>query len=758
MMRTIFLLAIIIVFGSHKNLFGQTGFYDVSIVREVRIYFNESNWDHILDSLYVVGDEDRLLCNITIDGVPYDSVGIRYKGFSSVSTNRTKNPFNVKLDYVIDGQNHEGVDKLKLGNVIQDPSFVREILSYEIARKYMPAPEANYTNIYINDTLWGLYSSVEAVNKDFLAAHYGTRTHSFFKCNPASLDLSGENSNLGNSPGTDTADYYPYYDLKSDSGWEDLYNMIDSLNNHPDSVENFMNVDRMLWMHAFNYSLINFDSYVGYAQNYYLYKDHNGRFNPILWDLNMSFASYRLADASNFWNGFSIAEAQTMDPLLHYSSVSVYPRPLMRNLFNNDRYRRMYIAHMRTMMEENFANQDYATRAQFMQNLIDTDVANDTNKFYSYTDFQDNLNSTVSDLIDYPGITELMDARNTYLSTYPGFQGAPDLSNIGWTPQAISVGDDIWITIDVTNATDVILAYRFAGSEVFQKVDMLDDGSQNDGSAGDGTYGIQVSNIGNVVQYYFYAENDSAGRFFPERAAYEFFTLESTMGTQDVVINEFMASNTSIAVDDDGDYDDWIELHNNTNSPMSTGLFYLSDDFGLTNRWKMPDVLIEPGGYLIVWADEDTAQSALHANFRLNSATDSLMLTLDNGTVLDSITFQSQITDMTTGRYPNGTGPFMTLSPTFNGHNGFTDVVEFAAEHHHAIYPNPARESFQISLEDPVSRIEIRSMEGRLLSNQPVKRNERLITINISTYASGMYYVSLTYSDVVATEKIIIIR
>ena len=75
-------------------------------------------------------------------------------------------------------------NKIKLSNVIHDPSFLREALSYQIARKYMPASEANFVNLYINDTLWGVYSNVEAVNKDFLEKHYHSRTNSFFKCNP----------------------------------------------------------------------------------------------------------------------------------------------------------------------------------------------------------------------------------------------------------------------------------------------------------------------------------------------------------------------------------------------------------------------------------------------------------------------------------------------------------------------------------------------------------------------------------------------
>ena len=51
-----------------KTLFAQTGFYNIDSIREIRVYFNEPNWDHILDSLYIEGAENRLLCSVSIDG------------------------------------------------------------------------------------------------------------------------------------------------------------------------------------------------------------------------------------------------------------------------------------------------------------------------------------------------------------------------------------------------------------------------------------------------------------------------------------------------------------------------------------------------------------------------------------------------------------------------------------------------------------------------------------------------------------------
>ena len=154
------------------NLFSQSSFYDIDTVREIRINFYDLNWDSILDSFYIAGNNDRILADLVIDGNQYDSVGVRYKGYSSASVDRLKNPFNIKLDYTIEDQSHEGVKKIKLANGYQDPSFIREVLSYEISRKYLPSSQANFSNLYINDSLWGLYTNVESVNSPFLIKHF----------------------------------------------------------------------------------------------------------------------------------------------------------------------------------------------------------------------------------------------------------------------------------------------------------------------------------------------------------------------------------------------------------------------------------------------------------------------------------------------------------------------------------------------------------------------------------------------------------
>lgn len=734
-------ISIIFIGLSSATLCSQSAFYATDAIREIQIDFYDENWDHLLDSLYVEGDNGRILANVVIDGSTYYSVGVRYKGYSSVSVNNIKNPFNIKLDYVIEDQNHEGIDKLKLSNVIHDPSFLREVLSYEVCRKYMPASHANYANVYINGVLWGLYTNVEAVNKEFLIENFGSKYSPFFKCNPEDLNIQigGLNSDLSNSHGSDSAGYMPYYDIESDFGWSNLYHLIDTLNTVPDEIDKVLNVDRALWMHALNYSMINFDSYIGYGQNYYLYLDQANQFNPIIWDLNMSFGSFRLTDASQlFYGGFDIAQAQNMDPLVHHNFISVAPRPLMTTLFESERNRKMYLAHIRTIMDENFVNQDYSIRAESLMEMVSQDVMNDTNKFYSNDDFISNINDQVSLVSSIcPGITQLMDARSEYVSAYPGYSGAPAISNISNTSEGMMLGADVWINADIADATYAQVSYRFGNNQRFVAVQMFDDGNHNDGSAGDGLYGCQIEGCSNSVDYYLYAENETSGVFSPARAAYEFYHFESNISSGDLVINEIMSNNISTAADPSDKFEDWIELYNTAEFPISTYNLYLSDDISNVLKWNLPNHVIPPNGYYVIWADEDGNQGEEHANFKLSNAGETITLSHADSTVLEQVAYPMQNIDIAYGRSPNGVGEFGMLPPTFNASNDMVSVVYAQNANLLSVSPNPFNDRLTIHLKGGYS---ISDLYGRVV----LKGSERVI--HTSDWAPGVYYVHMDHA------------
>ncbi len=144
-----------------------------------------------------------------------------------------------------------------------------------------------------------------------------------------------------------------------------------------------------------------------------------------------------------------------------------------------------------------------------------------------------------------------------------------------------------------------------------------------------------------------------------------------------VVINELMADNDNIIADPQGDNDDWIELFNRTDSDVDLTGMYLSDKVDNPTKWQFPDgIEIAANGYLIVWCDEDhddeAATEGLHSNFKLSKSGETVLLvdTDANGnTVLDSVVFGEQGTDVAYGRFPNGTGDFQIVRPTPEGEN-----------------------------------------------------------------------------------------
>ncbi len=127
-----------------------------------------------------------------------------------------------------------------------------------------------------------------------------------------------------------------------------------------------------------------------------------------------------------------------------------------------------------------------------------------------------------------------------------------------------------------------------------------------------------------------------------------------------LVINEFMASNTSTIQDPQGDYDDWIEIHNTTGSPIDIGGYYLSDSAsGIPNDGSIPTgdpaTIIPGGGYLIIWADGDTGDGSLHVSFGLGAGGDQIGLYYTDGvTEIDFINFDAQSVDVSFGRSPDG--------------------------------------------------------------------------------------------------------
>ncbi|MHC4890302.1 MAG: lamin tail domain-containing protein, partial [Planctomycetota bacterium] len=137
-----------------------------------------------------------------------------------------------------------------------------------------------------------------------------------------------------------------------------------------------------------------------------------------------------------------------------------------------------------------------------------------------------------------------------------------------------------------------------------------------------------------------------------------------------LVINEFMASNSSDINDLQGDHDDWFEIYNTGSITVDIGGMYLTDDLNDPTMWRIPDdspgdTTIGPYGYLIIWADKDMPDGPLHVDFKLDGDGDEIgLFDTDGNTLVDSIVFGDQVSDISYGRYPDAgdTWRFMGLT------------------------------------------------------------------------------------------------
>lgn len=736
MTRKISLLFLLFLLSVNFNAFAQNSFYALDTIQLIEITFPQSNWDYQLDTAKAGSDGYILATEVKINGTSFDSVGVRFKGNSSYDSTRAKNPLHIKLDHVHGNASYDGYQDVKLSNEFSDPSMVREVLAYSILRNYMDAPLCNFARVFINGTYYGVYTSSESIGSDFLSNHFYSSGNSFFKCNPASV-LNGHIPNLVYL-GTDSANYYDRYEIKSDVLWKDIIDLCDTLNNASAHVDSVLDIDRALWMIAFNNVCVNLDSYSGaFAQNYYLYRDQNARFVPIIWDLNMCFGGFTNTGSGNL----NISGMQQMTPLLHSTNGA---RPLIMKLLSDATYQRMYIAHMRTITDEFFADSSYQAIAQQMQTLVDTSVQAETYSLYSYSQFQQGLTTNVNTV---PGLFTLMDARASYLSSTTQFQQTPpSISLISNSPATPNLNDTVWFTCTATNANSVMLGYRDQQANRFRRETMYDDGLHHDGAAGDDIYGASLVSTSALMQYYIYAENANAGIFSPERAEHEFYSLQSALTVAapgQVVINEFLASNTADMTDEAGQHEDWIELYNNTTSPLDLFGLYLTDDYSNPLKFALPDVIIQPQSWLIIWADEDpSTTSYVHCNFKLSAAGEELMLSAADGTVLDSISFGIQDPDISMGRCANGTGPFTYFSPaTFNALNacpaGITELPETNYSIH--AYPNPATDAVTIVSNNPSARsVRLMNTNGELLQVALFENDKA--KFDLSSLAAGLYF------------------
>lgn len=149
--------------------------------------------------------------------------------------------------------------------------------------------------------------------------------------------------------------------------------------------------------------------------------------------------------------------------------------------------------------------------------------------------------------------------------------------------------------------------------------------------------------------------------------------FSSVYGQQNtVVINEFMADNTSVITDESGKYEDWIELYNCGKEPVNIGGWFITDDFDEPRKFRIREgsnsTIIQPNTHLLLWADDDWEEGILHLEFKFSRQGEQIAIFgTDGKTLIDSVSFKMQQPNHSMGRLPDGASEWVEFEDSTPG-------------------------------------------------------------------------------------------
>jgi len=333
-------------------------------------------------------------------------------------------------------------------------------------------------------------------------------------------------------------------------------------------------------------------------------------------------------------------------------------------------------------------------------------------------------------------------AQLSYVTNSP-----PIVYDIDWTPEIPAANDSVYVTV---------ATFSHEG---------FDEVSIHFTPAGSGSFKIFVKDI----------NQDSV--LYPRHKS--IFISSPVITTSDLVINELCADNDNVIQDNAGDYNDWIEIYNPTMSEILLSGKYLTDKPDNLTKWQIPsDIIIGAGEYLLVWCDEEQEEGNLHTNFSLSANGEFIALTSSDGiTIIDSISFGQQSTDVSYGRFPDATSSWQFFdSPTPGSSNLITGVEDphIPLKYDLTAYPNPFNPSTRIRYSIPSSS-HVNLTVFDILGNKLVTlvNEEKLAGVyeaefsakggsasggNAYNLASGIYFYRLETAGFISTKKLILLK
>jgi hypothetical protein len=668
------------------------------------------------------GNSHEFPCNLvytTATGFSgYNQVGIRLRGNTSLAAQ--KKSFKLKFD-AFTPQSFYGLKEVNLIANQNDPSLLRAKLCWDFFREAgIPGARVSYVRLYINDFYAGLYVNVEQIDETFADTYFDDGSENLWKCLWGS-DLAFQ----GTNPEAYADDNYNLIENEDQQDFSVLANFVTKLNqtsliNLPCEIERIFNVHDYLKIMAVDVLIGNWDGYIFNKNNYYLYQNENtGLLEYIPYDLDNTLGID--------WVGIDWGSRAV------YSWNGNNTRPLFTRLLQVPGYRNEFKNYLHELQSLYFNAPQVSQRALNFQNLIATAAIEDPFRELDFgftsEDFLNAIDEAWGNHVDY-GIAEYVDTRwNTAVVQLDDVQPYVSIHNVRGQLQ----NDSLLVTyLANTLPSEHTVVYRNILTNVWNTLPTsieIGPGPLNEKKYFSSillpTDSVNIV-VGVIPNAWLNSIDDHDCNF-----RYVFGQLSSTP----IVINEIAPAGTLNATDADGN-SDWIELYNAGTTAVNLKSKFISDDISNPNKWRLPDVTLDPGDYYLLWADDQYEQGVNHLGFKLNNTTEEVSLAEFQSYAIryiDSTHYENITFNETWGRYSDGELPWIEFSNTTpNASNLYISVEDLKTEEVRA-YPNPTQNRLHFSEKLSGSVCDMNGSEIQKFQNE--------FSLDLEHLSSGIYLI-----------------
>ncbi len=769
------------------NVSAATSLISAAPYSNTHTSFPRYNFDISDEDLYNLNidiwSEEYQDADLTLESVYYPGGGVRYRG----DTSRRLNKKSYKLKLAPE-ELHNQRDRFNLQAEGKDASMVNNLFScqsYDLVGLLNPLSQ--YVYLERNGEYIGLYVDCEQVDEHFLVRNRLSPAGNLYKV------IYEENYGL--SPLDSLEQYQLLYPRVNnpEASWDDLIEFIQWINYS--TPENFhlqagskFAVDDYIDMYSViiitadpDWPTHNFYMYIDPTDHkwYFISRDHNETFyftfapldwgtpqNPI-WGIRWNNLMTKvLADTL-----FRYAYCKKMERLLNtdFSVQSMnYRLDSLHQAITFDAVRdvkklgledsTLFCTRIDSL--HNFTNQ----RIPFLLSEIPSYITNpDLTPYFRLNEIQTNNHTTFPDNAgDYDAWLEIYNFAPVELDL-EGFTLRWDSQS--WTLPSEAVIDDygyliLWLDGEPgEGALHAPFALPNSGGALYLE-------SRN-GSLSDSVT-FPALNADRVWARSIDGRGDWNGNIPPSPGS----TNNPPPDPSGLRINEFLALNNSVNRDSAGDYDDWVEIYNPGGDSIPLGGLYLTDDFTIPTRWVFPDTTLAPGGFLLIWCDDELFEGILHTNFRLDGDGESIgLFDRDASTPIDTLNFGPQEEDISFGRYPDGGDNWCLMDPTPEAPNVNTAIncgysegkvpSNFAL---YGVYPNPFNSRAALRFDIPrlaEVKLAVYDIQGREVARlaagwYPAGTHQAVW--DASKVASGVYFARLDAGDFMQTCKLLLLK